>query len=112
MTVVITPPSTVTDVWSLELKDNGNASPDITTNDGIFSGAFVPRLIDTANKYNGAYKLFVTVKYTAPDTTTTTTTSAGAMYEGPLERKSSSLGKLFPVDQGHIGCGSGYLGRN
>ncbi len=51
-------------VWSIPLLDDGSASPDIEFNDGIFSGAFVPYdLSKPPQEYNGAYKIFVTVKF-------------------------------------------------
>ncbi|XP_021958332.2 uncharacterized protein LOC110854228 [Folsomia candida] len=96
--------------WSVQLKDDGSASPDITTNDGIFSGEFVPEVTDDMVEFDGMYEIFVIAKYEKFVEPTVPTKIMDGKNETQNFASFSPIGRLFPVDQGHIGCGSGYLG--
>ncbi|OXA45750.1 Calcium-activated chloride channel regulator 4A [Folsomia candida] len=107
VTAVISCP-TAPDVhtWSVELRDDGSTSPDMATNDGIFSGEFVPTIYGNPADFDGMYEIFVTAKFDPPVEETTT---PWRIMEDASQRF-SSIGRLFPIDQRQIGCGSGYLG--
>jgi hypothetical protein len=86
--------------YELNLKDDGKAVPDILLNDGIFSGIFVPSL-------DGHYSILVTAKYQIPRPVS----SPAPLLDAFVKWHSQSSGKLFPIDQINIGCGSGHLGK-
>lgn len=88
------------EVYKVELKDDGGAVPDVSRNDGIFSGTFVPTS-------NGLHNIFVSVKYRIPPPPKHHHVKNITIHE---LQSSRSVGKLFPVDQVHVGCGSSYSG--
>lgn len=79
------------EVYVIRLTDDGLAVPDLSRDDGIFSGTFIP-------KSDGLHNIIVTAQYRVPPTTT----NALNMSNPEI---SSSVGKLFPVDQIYFGCG-------
>jgi hypothetical protein len=72
--------------WSIPLLDDGSYLPDVSANDGIYSGIFTPPL-------DGLYKIYVTVTH--------------HRLTNEVSQESvnvTSLGRLISEDQSRFGC--------
>jgi len=74
--------------WTIPLLDDGSHLPDVSKNDGIYSGVFTPPA-------DGLYNIFVTVTHHR-------LTNEVSNDDEPIEV--NSLGRLIPTDQSRFDC--------